>query len=111
MLEVRNAVEAAKKNEKAVAPGMQSQKEQSMGMFATEDEVSEKVDHAINVVLVNLDKRVIDMAEQRIIDTSVSCDSGHSRVCVRRAAQNAPENLLAFILQAIQKSVTPLRWW
>lgn len=60
--------------------------------------MSERADHAINMALEKLNERVIDMAEQKIIDVLDNCDFDHNKVFIRWAIGSAPRDLLTSIL-------------
>lgn len=55
--------------------------------------------HAINTALETLDVRVIDIAEQTIIDILEKFSSEHNKVFVRQAIRSAIQDLLASILE------------
>lgn len=99
MTQVLVAAEAAREANKGFAWRAQSPKEQRTDTFATVEGAFDVAGCTIGMALKKMDERVIDIAEQTVIDALESGDSDHNRVFVRREIRNVLQDLITSTVQ------------
>lgn len=92
-------VQMARKEKRKSTSGPQSQKLRCMASLATVVKLWNVASHAINMVLKNLRKRVVNKAKKASIVKIETFDLGCNKKFVRQEFQIAEQKVLTFVLQ------------